>query len=47
VAGPSGPPDPAEWQPGAAISGMVVARTVTLRRTGVRFPPAPPTELRR
>ena len=41
MAGPSGPPDPVGWQPGAAISGMVVARTVTLRRTGVRFPPAP------
>ena len=46
MAGPSGPPNPVGWQPGAAISGMVVARTVTLRRTGVRFPPAPQGRVR-
>ena len=36
-------PNPVVRQPKDVNSGMVVARVVTLRRTGVRFPPGPPT----
>ena len=34
--------DPAVWVPKTTIMGMVVSRTMNPKRTGVRFPPAPP-----
>ncbi len=37
--------DPAVWVPKTTISGMVVSRTMNPKRTGVRFPPAPPTTI--